>query len=95
MKHQSAVSLAVVVAVGVATVVTFSNEASAFRGGRGGGARHVGGHYGGMHHHHVYRAPVRRGVAVGVGAAAAGAAAGAYYYGQQPQCGYYGYPPCY
>lgn len=94
MKHQSAVSLAVVVAVGVATVVTFSNEASA-RGGRGGAARHVGGHHGGMHHHHAYRAPVRRGVAVGVGAAAAGAAAGAYYYGQQPQCGYSGYPPCY
>jgi hypothetical protein len=52
----------------------------------------AGVYHGGVHH--VYRAPVRRGVAVGVGAAAAGAAAGAYYYGQ-PRCGYYPYPPCY
>ncbi|TFV80762.1 hypothetical protein E4K64_00865 [Bradyrhizobium frederickii] len=39
----------------------------------------------------VARAPVRRGVAVGVGAAAVGAAAtGAY-----GRCGYAPYPPCY
>jgi hypothetical protein len=45
-------------------------------------------HHGGVHHVGVHRvgvAPVRRGVAVGVGAAAAHGAL----------CGYAPYPPCY
>src|SRR6059058_735191 len=92
MTHRAIVAGVIAFVVGVASVATISNEALA-RGGRGG-ARHVGGYHGGAHH--VYRgAPVRRGVAVGVGAAAAGAAAGAYYYGQRQQCGYYPYPACY
>jgi hypothetical protein len=61
------------------------------RGGRAGaGVGHAGV---GVGHHGVgvARAPVRRGVAVGVGAAAVGAAAtGAY-----ARCGYSPYPPCY
>ena len=91
MTHRAIVAGVIAFVVGVASVATVSNEALAFRGR--GGARHVGGYHGGAHH--VYRgAPVRRGVAVGVGAAAAGAAAGAYY-GQPQQCGYYPYPACY
>lgn len=92
MTRQTIVSLIIASAVGLASVAITSDAAFAFRGGRGG-ARHVGGYHGGAHHHHVYKAPMRRGVAVGVGAAAAGAA-GAYYYGQR-QCGYQPYPPCY
>jgi hypothetical protein len=76
MTRRAIVAGVIAFVVAVASVATVSNEALAFRGR--GGARHVGGYHGGAHH--VYRgAPVRRGVAVGVGAAAAGAAAGAYY----------------
>lgn len=90
MTRQTIMSLIVASIVGAASVAITSDEAFAFRGGRGG-ARHMGGHHGRVHHHHVYRAPVRRGVAVG---AAAAGATGAYYYGQ-PKCGYQPYPPCY
>jgi hypothetical protein len=74
-------------------------------GRAGGGVHHAGVHRGGVgragvgvHHagvyrggvHHVGVAPVRRGVAVGVGAAAVGAAAT-----HRAYCGYPPYPPCY
>lgn len=90
MRHRSIFSLVVAAIIGIAGAATISTDASA-RAGRVGVGR-AGVYHGGVHR--VYRAPVRRGVAVGVGAAAAGAAAGAYYYGQ-PRCGYYPYPPCY
>ncbi len=90
MTRRTIVSLVAAVVVGIASVATISTDAFA-RGGRVAVGR-AGAYHGGVHH--VYRAPVRRGVAVGVGAAAAGAAAGAYYY-NQPRCGVYPYPPCY
>ena len=87
MSHRSIISIAASVIIGVACVATVSTDALAYRGGRVGVGRV------GVHHVGVYRAPVRRGVAVGVGAAAAGAygAYGAY----APRCGYQPYPPCY
>jgi hypothetical protein len=68
---------------------------AAVRGGayRGGGVAYRGGAYrGGAYRGAYVGAPVRRGVAVGVGAAAAYGAYGAY---GRPACGYYPYPPCY
>ena len=83
MSHRSMISLAASIIVGMACAATVSTDAFAFRGRAGVGVGRPG-------VHHVYRAPVRRGVragvAIGVGAAAAGAAA---------RCGYYPYPPCY
>jgi hypothetical protein len=81
MSHRTIIS----VVAGIACVATVSTDAFAYRGGRVGVGR-VG-------VHHVYHAPVRRGVragvAIGVGAAAAGA------YGAPARCGYYPYPACY
>jgi hypothetical protein len=90
MTHRAIATLIAAVVMGVGTVATISTDAFA-RGGRAAVGR-AGAYRGGARH--VYRAPVRRGVAVGVGAAAAGTAAGTYYYGQS-RCGYYPYPPCY
>ena len=88
MSRRSIISLAASVIVGTACIAMVSTDAFAFRGGRGG----VGVGRAGVHH--VYRAPVRRGVragvAVGVGAAAVGA-----YGATAARCGYYPYPPCY
>ena len=91
MTRRTIVSLAAAVVVGIASIVTISTDAFAYRGGRAGVAR------AGVYHSGVYRgAAVRRGVAVGVGAAAVGAAAAGAYgaYGAY-RCGYYPYPPCY
>src|SRR3954470_1174925 len=93
MSHKAAFSLAAALIIGIASLCTFSDDASA-RGGRGGGARAGGAHAGGarVHHGGAYRgAAVRRGVAVGAGAAAVGAY-GAY---GGSACGYHPYPPCY
>jgi hypothetical protein len=90
MSRKTIITLAASAIIGMGCLAMVSTDAFA-RGGRGGagvgrpgvgvGAPGVG----------VARAPVRRGVAVGVGAAAAGAAAtGAY-----ARCGYSPYPPCY
>ena len=84
MIRRSIISLAASVVVAIACVATVSTDAFAYRRGAVGVGR-VG-------VHHVYRAPVRRGVAVGVAVGAGAAAAGAYY---APRCGYYPYPPCY
>jgi hypothetical protein len=97
MSHRSFIALAAAVVVGIGCISMISTDAFA-RGGRGAGVGRggVGVHHAGVGRVGVGRvgvAPVRRGVAVGVGAAAAGAAAygayGAY------QCGYAPYPPCY
>jgi hypothetical protein len=101
MSHKAAFSLAAALIIGIASLCTFSDDASA-RGGRGGGARaggaHAGGarvHHGGAYHGGAYRgAAVRRGVAVGAGAAAVGAY-GAYGAYGGSACGYHPYPPCY
>lgn len=91
MSRRTIVSLAASVIIGIACIATVSTDAFAFR--RGVGVGRVGVYHGGVYRGGVYRrAPVARGVAIGVGAAAAGAAAGAYY---APRCGYYPYPPCY
>ena len=80
--------------IGISCIAMISTDALAFRGGAGRagvGRGGVGVHHAGVGVHHVGRvgvAPVRRGVAVGVGAAAARGAYGAY-------CGYAPYPPCY
>jgi len=74
--------------IGISCIAMISTDALAFRGGAGRAG--VGRAGVGVHHAGVGRvgvAPVRRGVAVGVGAAAA---RGAY-----AQCGYAPYPPCY
>jgi hypothetical protein len=78
MSYRTVICLA---AASVLCIVAISTDALA-RGGARAGAR-AGVHHGAVVHH-----PVRRGVAVGVGAAAVGAAA----YGR---CGYNPYPPCY
>jgi hypothetical protein len=90
MSRKIITCLAASAIMGISCIAMVSTDAFA-RGGRaaagvgrpgvGVGAPGVG----------VTRAPVRRGVAVGVGAAAVGAAAtGAYV-----RCGYAPYPPCY
>jgi hypothetical protein len=90
MSHRNIISLAASVIVGMACVATVSTDAFAYRGGRGGvGVGRVG-------VHHVYRAPVRRGVRAGVAIGVGAAAAGAYgAYGAPARCGYYPYPACY
>jgi hypothetical protein len=84
MSRQTIITLAASAIIGVGCLATVSTDAFA-RGGRAGvgvGRPGVG----------VARvAPVRRGVAVGVGAAAVGAAAA----GAYARCGYSPYPPCY
>src|SRR5579871_5493127 len=101
MSHRSLMALAASVVIGIGCISMISTDAFA-RGGRGGAG--VGRAGAGVHHAGVGRvgvdrvgvAPVRRGVAVGVGAAAVGAAAAGAYgaYGAY-QCGYAPYPPCY
>lgn len=90
MSHRSFIALAASAVIGIGCISMISTDAFA-RGGRGAGVGHAGA---GVHHAGVGRvgvAPVRRGVAVGVGAAAAGAAAS----GAYAHCGYYPYPACY
>jgi hypothetical protein len=103
MSHRTLVALVASAIISIGCTAMISTDAFA-RGGAArvgvhhGGAARVGVHHGGVaragvYHGGVHRvgvAPVRRGVAVGVGAAAVGAAAahGAY-------CGYAPYPPCY
>jgi hypothetical protein len=85
MSRRTLVALAASAIIGIGCIAMISTDTFA-RGGRGAGVGRAGvGHVG-----RVGVAPVRRGVAVGVGAAAVGAAAarGAY-------CGYAPYPPCY
>ena len=91
MSCKAIVTLAASAIIGMGCLAMVSTDALA-RGGRAGagvgrpgvgvGAPGVG----------VARAPVRRGVAVGVGAAAVGAAAAT---GAYARCGYAPYPPCY
>jgi hypothetical protein len=93
MSHRTLVALVASAIISIGCTAMISTDAFA-RGGAArvgvhhGGAARVGVYHGGVHR--VGVAPVRRGVAVGVGAAAVGAAAahGAY-------CGYAPYPPCY
>jgi len=93
MSHRTLIALAASAVIGIGCIAMISTDALA-RGGRGAGAGRagVGVHHGGVHH--VGVAPVRRGVAVGVGDAAVGAAAARGAYGAY-QCGYAPYPPCY
>jgi hypothetical protein len=89
MSRRSMVSLAATVIIGSASIVTISNDASAYSSSgipiwqpgayRGGGNRGV-----------YYRGGRYRGVAPAVAVGAI--AAGAYY---APRCGYYPYRPCY
>jgi hypothetical protein len=84
MSHRRIIALATSAIVALGCIAMISTDAFA-RGGRAAGVGRAGG---GVHHAGVHRvavAPVRRGVAVGVGAAAV---RGAY-------CGYAPYPPCY
>jgi hypothetical protein len=93
MSHRTLVALVASAIISIGCTAMISTDAFA-RGGAArvgvhhGGAARVGVYHGGVHR--VGVAPVRPGVAVGVGAAAVGAAAahGAY-------CGYAPYPPCY
>ena len=91
MSRRTIIALAASVILGIGCIAAVSTDALA-RGGRAG-VGHAGGvGRAGVGHVGVGRvgvAPVRRGVAVGVGAAAARGAYGAY------QCGYAPYPPCY
>jgi len=90
MSRRTIIALAASVILGIGCIAAVSTDALA-RGGRGGGG-HAGVGHAGVGHAGVGRvgvAPVRRGVAVGVGAAAARGAYGAY------QCVYTPYPPCY
>jgi hypothetical protein len=83
MSRRIVMSIAASIIIGIACIAMISTDAFAFRGGAGrAGVGHAG-----VGVHHVRVAPVRRGVAVGVGAAAA---TGAY-----AHCGYYPYPACY
>jgi hypothetical protein len=90
MSRKTIITLAASAIIGMGCLAMVSTDAFA-RGGRAGaGVGHAGvgvGHAGVG----VARAPVRRGVAVGVGAAAVGAAT----YGAYARCGYSPYPPCY
>jgi hypothetical protein len=84
MSHRRIIALATSAIVAIGCIAMISTDAFA-RGGRAAGVGRAGV---GVHHAGVHRvavAPVRRGVAVGVGAAAV---RGAY-------CGYAPYPPCY
>ena len=96
MSRRKIFSLAASVIIGIASIVTVSTDAFAYRGGRAGVGR-AGVYHGGAYRGGAYRGvAVRRGVAVGVGAAAVGAAAyGAYGSYYTPRCGYYPNPPCY
>jgi hypothetical protein len=89
----SFIALAASAVIGIGCIATISTDALA-RGGHGAGVGRggVGVHHAGVHR--VGVAPVRRGVAVGVGAAAVGTAAARGAYGAY-QCGYAPYPPCY
>lgn len=94
MSRRTIIALAASAVIGMGCLATVSTDALA-RGARvGAGAGHYGAGVGrpgvgvGAPGVGVARAPVRRGVAVGVGAAAVGAAAYAH-------CGYAPYPPCY
>jgi hypothetical protein len=98
MSHRTFIALATSAVIGIGCIAMISTDAFA-RGGRGAGVGRAGV---GVHHASVGRvgvgrvgvAPVRRGVAVGVGAAAVGTAAARGAYGAY-QCGYAPYPPCY
>jgi hypothetical protein len=84
MSRKTIITLAASAIIGMGCLSMGSTDAFARGGRHAAGVGHVG-------HVGVARAPVRRGVAVGVGAAAVGAAAtGAY-----GRCGYAPYPPCY
>jgi hypothetical protein len=91
MSRRNLIALAASAIIGIGCIAMVSSDALA-RGGRAG-VGHAGVGVGrpgvgvGAPGVGVARAPVRRGVAVGVGAAAA---AGAY-----ARCGYAPYPPCY
>jgi hypothetical protein len=92
MSRKTIITLAASAIIGMGCLAMVSTDAFA-RGGRAGaGVGHAGvgvGHHGvgvGARGVGVAGAPVRRGVAVGVGAAAVGAYA---------RCGYSPYPPCY
>jgi hypothetical protein len=87
MSHQTLIALAASAVIGIGCIAMISTDAFA-RGGRAAGVGRAGVGVG-----HVAVAPVRRGVAVGVGAAAVGTAAARGAYGAY-QCGYAPYPPC-
>ena len=90
MSRKITTCLAASAILGISCVAMISTDAFA-RGGRAGVGVGRPGVGVGAPGAGVVRAPVRRGVAVGVGAAAVGAAAtGAY-----ARCGYAPYPPCY
>jgi hypothetical protein len=88
--------LAASLLVGIASVVTISTDAAAYRRGVGvgrAGVYHGAVYRGGVYRRGIYRgAAVRRGVAV-VGATAVGAAAAGAYHA--PRCGFLPLPPCY
>ena len=91
MSRRTIITLVASAVIGIGCLAMVSSDALA-RGGRAGaGAGRPGVGVGAPGVGVTRAAPVRRGVAVGVGAAAVGAAAtGAY-----ARCGYSPYPPCY
>ena len=92
MSRRSIVSLAATIIIGSASIVTISNDASAYSS-RGIAIYQPGAYRGGAYRGGRYRGAYYRGGYYRVGSAAIGAAAAGAYYA--PRCGYYPYGPCY